>query len=55
MLHSSLVKKLSAVLGVRRKKNNNKKVRQIRDHPLIEFCEIRLDTLSKIHISEGEI
>ena len=54
MLHSSLVKKLSAVLGVRRK-NNNKKVRKIRHNPLIEFCEIRLDTLSKIHISEGEI
>lgn len=54
MQHSSLVKKLSAVLGVRRKKNN-KKVRKIRYNPLIEFCEIRLDTLSKIHISEGEI
>ena len=49
MLHSSLVKKLSAVLDVKR--NYNK----IRYNPLIVFCEIRLDTLSKIHISEGEI
>ena len=54
MQHSSLVKKLLAVLGVRRKKNS-KKVRKIRYNPSIEFCEIRLDTLSKIHISEGEI
>ena len=54
MLHSSLVKRLSAVLGVRRKKHN-KKVRKIRYNPLIAFCEIRLDTLPKIHISEGEI
>ena len=54
MLHSSLVKKLSAVLDVKRN-HNNKKVRKIRYNPLIEFCEIRLDTLSKIHISEGEI
>lgn len=54
MLHSSLVKKLSAVLDVKRN-YNNKKVRKIRDNPLIVFCEIRLDTLSKIHISEGEI
>ena len=54
MLHSSLVKKLSAVLGVK-PNYNNKKVRKIRYNPLIEFCEIRLDTLSKIHISEGEI
>ena len=54
MLHSSLVKKLSAVLDVKHK-NNNKKVGKIRYYPLIEFYEIRLDTLSKIHISEGEI
>ena len=54
MLHSSLVKKLSAVLGVK-PNYNNKKVRKIRHNPLIEFCEIRLDTLPKIHISEGEI
>lgn len=54
MLHSSLVKKLSAVLDVK-PNYNNKKVRKIRYDPLIEFCEIRLDTLSKIHISEGEI
>ena len=53
MLHSSLVRKLSAVLDV--KHRNNKKVRKIRYNPLIAFCEIRLDTLSKIHISEGEI
>ena len=54
MLHSSLVKKLSAALDVKHS-HNNKKVRKIRYNPLIEFCEIRLDTLSKIHISEGEI
>ena len=54
MLHSSLVKKLSAVLDVK-PNYNNKKVRKIRYNPLIVFCEIRLDTLSKIHISEGEI
>ena len=54
MLHSSLVKKLSAALDVKHK-NDNKKVRKIRYDPLIAFCEIRLDTLSKIHISEGEI
>ena len=54
MLHSSLVKKLLAVLDVKRN-HNNKKERKIRYNPLIEFCEIRLDTLSKIHISEGEI
>ena len=54
MLHSSLVKKLSVVLDVKRNPNN-KKVRKIRYNPLIEFCEIRLDTLLKIHISEGEI
>ena len=54
MQHSSLVKKLLAVLDVKRN-HNNKKVRKIGYHPLIEFCEIRLDTLSKIHISEGEI
>ena len=54
MLHSSLVKKLLAVLDVKRN-YNNKKVRKIRHNLLLEFCEIRLDTLSKIHISEGEI
>lgn len=54
MLHNSLVKKLSAVLDVKRS-HNNKKARKIRYYPLIEFCEIRLDTLPKIHISEGEI
>ena len=54
MLHSSLVKKLLAVLDVKRN-HNNKKVKKIRYNPLIVFCEIRLDTLSKIHISEGEI
>ena len=54
MLHSSLVRKLSAVLDVK-PNYNNKKVRKIRYNPLIEFCEIRLDTLSKIHISDGEI
>ena len=54
MLHSSLVKKLLAVLDVKRN-YNDKKVRKIRYNTFIEFCEIRLDTLSKIHISEGEI
>ena len=52
MQHSSLVKKLLAVLDVKRN-HNNKKVRKIRHNLLLEFCEIRLDTLSKIHISEG--